>query len=281
MLNKFKSQLHRFWSVSFSSSITLRRARLEELQNQKKQADSKNLSGHGYKVFSQSDEDGIIAAIFERIGLKNKVFVEFGVGDGLENNTLALLCDGWRGLWLEGSKDCCNKISKGLSNFVSSGNLVVQNHFITRENIDILISESIPSGEVDLLSIDIDSNDAHILEAIKSITARVIVMEYNSKFGPSINYRMAYDETYVWKKTDQYGSSLKNLELTLRKKGYSCVGCNVVGTNAFFVRDDLLENKFSAPYTSEHHFEPARFELVGLPSGHRATYNTLNNMSIT
>ena len=103
-------------------------------------------------------------------------------------------------------------------------------------------------------------------------------MEYNAKFGPVINYRMPYDEGYVWQKTDQFGSSLKNLEITLDKRGYSCVGCNVVGTNAFFVRNDLLQNKFLEPFSSEKHFEPARYELVGLPSGHPASYNTLNNI---
>jgi acyl-CoA reductase-like NAD-dependent aldehyde dehydrogenase len=40
--------------------------------------------------------------IFNRIGLTNRVFVEFGVGDGLENNTAALLFDGWSGLWIAG-----------------------------------------------------------------------------------------------------------------------------------------------------------------------------------
>ena len=86
---------------------------------------------------------------------------------------------------------------------------------------------------------------------------------------------MQYDKNYVWRKTDRFGASLKYLELLLCSRGYSCVGCNVVGTNAFFVRDDLLGDHFFAPFTSENHFEPARYELVGLPSGHPSSYETL------
>src|ERR1039458_2203663 len=38
--------------------------------------DPRRLTRFGYKVFSQSDEDGIIAEIFRRIGVDNQVFFE-------------------------------------------------------------------------------------------------------------------------------------------------------------------------------------------------------------
>ena len=43
----------------------------------------KRLEPVGYKVFSQGDEDGVIAEIFRRIGTTDRRFVEFGCGDGL------------------------------------------------------------------------------------------------------------------------------------------------------------------------------------------------------
>ena len=64
----------------------------------------------------------------------------------------------------------------------------------------------------------------------------------------------------------------------MTKRGYSLVGCNVVGINAFFVRNDLLGALFETPYTSEHHFEPARHELVGMPSGHPLSYATFGSI---
>ena len=40
--------------------------------------------------FAQFEEDSITLEILDRIGLRNGYFVEFGVGEGLENNTLEI-----------------------------------------------------------------------------------------------------------------------------------------------------------------------------------------------
>ena len=45
------------------------------------------LKGKGMKHFSQNDEDGAIEAIFDKIGTKDKIYVEFGVEDCNECNT--------------------------------------------------------------------------------------------------------------------------------------------------------------------------------------------------
>ena len=70
-----------------------------------------HLARHGKKVFSQTDEDGIIAEIFERIGTKARNFVEFGVEDGRECNSLWLLMQDWKGLWIEASVKHCKAIA--------------------------------------------------------------------------------------------------------------------------------------------------------------------------
>src|SRR5437868_2912005 len=64
-------------------------------------ADPRRLLRYGFKTYSQNDEDGIIQEIFRRIGAGNRSFVEFGVQNGLECNTVKLLVEGWRGLWIE------------------------------------------------------------------------------------------------------------------------------------------------------------------------------------
>src|SRR5437660_108976 len=76
------------------------RAWLDEM-DRPRNADPKRLLRHGYKVYSQNDEDGIIAEIFRRIGVVGKTFVEFGVETGVECNTAKLLVEGFRGLWIE------------------------------------------------------------------------------------------------------------------------------------------------------------------------------------
>ena len=230
---------------------------------------------HGYKIYSQNDEDGIIREIFRRIGVTTKTFVEIGVGDGLENNTVSLLFEGWKGLWIEGSARQVAKIESGLAETIRRGDLTILHALVTRENINSLISGVVKKPEVDLLSIDIDGNDYHIFEAISCLQPRVVVLEYNAKFVPPIEFCLDYDEAHRWQGDDCYGASLKFLELRLAERGFSLVGCNLTGTNAFFVRSGLVAGKFAEPFTAEEHFEPARHALCGLPSGYAPSYRTL------
>lgn len=248
---------------------------IARLQEKERYQNPHSLLPFGDKLYSQSDEDGIIREIFKRIGVTNKVFVEFGIGNGLENNTLALLFDNWRGLWIDASSRSIRKIRKHYSQIIDSGQLEVIQSFITKDNIDQLISSKIKHCEIDLLSVDIDGNDYHITEAISCIVPRVIVIEYNAKFTPPTLFCMDYDETHIWEKDDCFGASLKFLEINLARKGYCLVGCNLAGVNAFFVREDLVCNKFLTPFTAENHYEPARYYLSGYFAGHPATYKTL------
>jgi len=240
-------------------------------------ADRKHLVPFGRKVYSQTDEDGIISEIFNRIGTTNKVFVEFGVGNGLENNTLALLFQDWTGLWIEGSKKYAQLIRSNLPRMIGSGRLALINEFITQDNINSLISSAISETSIDLLSVDIDGNDFHVLNAIDCIEPRVIVMEYNAKFAPPIQYCMTYDAAHAWGGDDNYGVSLKFLEIELDKRGYSLVGCNMTGTNSFFVKRELAADNFLMPYSAEIHYEPPRFYLASITSGHTSSYKALEN----
>jgi len=250
----------------------LKRTILEGLQKDRRQ-NPLILSGYGYKCFSQNEEDGIIAEIFRRIGGGRKTFIEIGVGNGLENNTLALLYSGWKGAWVEGSAQNCAYINVGFAEAIESERLDLIQAMVTPENINEVLGGY---GSVDLLSVDIDGNDAHVLAAaLKFLDPRVIVVEYNAKFGPSISYCMKNIPGYTWEFTDQFGASLKYFEMMLRGYGYCLVGCNLTGSNAFFVKhNDTPLPDFLFPFTSEVHYEPARYELSAVSSGHACSYTT-------
>jgi len=270
-------ELHRYVKRLENHFAGLRR---DTLLAEGKYQDPLSLPAYGYRIYSQNEEDGMIQEIFKRIGVTNKQFIEFGVGDGLENNTLALLFQGWSGLWIEGNSDYVKKICQGLPQTISSGQLKVVNSFITRDNINELITSNTDGSEIDLLSVDIDGNDAHVLSAIQNTTSRVIIIEYNSKFPPPISYCMKYDVNHVWKLDDSYGASLSYLVELLAERGYSLVGCSLAGVNAFFVRNDLVGDKFQAPFTAEQHYEPARSEFSQPANGHPASYAALENNDI-
>jgi len=224
--------------------------------------DPLRLHRYGFKGHSQFDEDGIIEEILRRIGITTRRFVEFGAGDGLENNTLYLLCQGWQGLWLDRNEDHAKAIREKFRPTLKSKRLVYVNKSLTRENLNDIVERHGFTAEIDVLSIDVDGNDYHIWEAVEVVSPRVVVIEYNAKYRPPVEWVMDYNPKHVFDKTDYCGASLKSLELLGTRKGYKLVGCGLTGANAFFVRDDIVADKFLAPFTAEEHYEPARYILA-------------------
>lgn len=221
-------------------------------------ADPKRLLRHGFKVYSQHDEDGIIQEIFRRIGTTSRTFVEFGVETGVECNTVKLLIEGWRGLWIEANAPACRSINALFEGFLKEKRLALAQSFVTAENINGLIKNGGFGGDIDLLSIDIDFNDYWIWKAIDAANPRVVVIEYNAGLRPPMSVTVPYQPNRAGDGTNFFGASLEAFVRLGRTKGYSVVGCNISGSNAFFVRDDLCADHFIEPATAEEHYEPPR-----------------------
>jgi hypothetical protein len=231
-------------------------------------ADPKRLLRYGFKVFSQCDEDGIIQEIFARIGTGNRSFVEFGVETGIECNTVKLLVEGWRGLWLEGSAPHVAQIRKNFAAFLGDGQLTLNEAFITAENINSMLERGGVTGEIDFLSIDIDCNDYWVWKAITAVNPRVVTIEYNATLRPPLSLVIPYDPARMWDGTNYFGASLEAMVRLGRSKGYRIVGCGISGTNAFFVRNDIAGDLFLDPATAEEHYEPPRYFFGLLKAGH-------------
>jgi hypothetical protein len=195
--------------------------------------------------------------------------VEFGVENN-QHNTGSLLLQGWKAFWLEGSEKSCAAIRLTAKRYIESGQLVLGNEFITRENIASLFGKYGISKEIDLLSIDIDRNTSHVWRALKDWRPRVVIVEYNASFSPSVAWEIPYDADLLWNGSAYFGASLLRLEEIGRELGYSLVGCDLCGVNAFFVRDDLAGDKFCRPYEASNHYEPPRY-FLSLIGGHRAS----------
>ena len=225
-----------------------------------KQADPKTLTAYGFTAFSQTDEDGILEEIYQRIGTTNKQFLEFGCGNGLENNSTYLLFTGWQGLWMDGSRENIEVVRQKFPTYLAAGRLKAIETFITLENINGLIEQSGLDKNLDLLSIDIDGNDYWIWEIIDGVQPRVVVIEYNAIFRPPHKIVQEYNPAHRWRGTNYFGASLKALEELGERKGYRLVGCSFSGANAFFIRQDLIGDRFSAPFTAEHHYRAPRYD---------------------
>jgi hypothetical protein len=230
----------------------------DETLAQPRYADPKRLLRHGFKIYSQHDEDGIIQEIFRRIGTSERTFVEFGVETGVECNTAKLLIEGWRGLWIEANAQSCKGISSIFEAFLKDRRLTLRQSLVTAENINALIADAGLKGEVDLLSIDIDFNDYWVWKAVEIVSPRVVVIEYNAGLRPPLSVTVPYQPNRSADGTNFFGASLAALVRLGETKGYRVVGCNISGSNAFFVRNDLCADHFVEPATAEEHYEPPR-----------------------
>ena len=266
--------------LSLRSDILLTRATAQaQLRVQKEQFttqllastrydDPKRLNRHEAQVFSQNGEDGIIAEIFSRIGTTDRIFVESGAGDGTENNSAYLLLKGWSGFWFDGDDANLQSIRDHFAKPIAAKRLVAAKEFFTAENVlEILQRHGIPT-EFDLLSLDVDRNTSWIWHALKPLRPRVAVVEYNAHIPPQDDWEIPYAPDKTWDGTIMYGAGLLTLESIGRELGYSLVGCDLSGSNAFFVRDDVAVDRFCSPFTARNHYEPIRL-FLNRTWGHR------------
>ena len=215
--------------------------RIEERQLRGLQSDK--LSDYEFKVHSQWGEDGIIQHLLRRVPVARPVFIEFGVQDYTEANTRFLLTNNnWSGLIFDGSADAIASVQR--DPIYWRHQLKAAQAFITRENINSLIESHGLSGEIGLLSVDIDGVDYFVWDAISVVNPAIVIAEYNARFGAeravTVPYDAAFQRSAAHHSNIYYGASLAALVGLGKRKGYAFVGANSAGNNAFFVRRDLL-----------------------------------------
>jgi hypothetical protein len=217
------------------------------LSNQQNLLDSNNLNDYEFKIFSQWGDDGLIQYLIKNVHIKNKIFIEFGVEDYLESNTRFLMMNNnWEGFVIDGSEENMKRLRK--QRWYWKYSLTNKAVFINRENINNLLAET-GFANIGLLHIDIDGNDVHILEALdlSTLNPSIIIMEYNAVFGKDRPITIPYNKEFI--RTNKhysnlyFGASLPAINHVANKKGYSLVVCNLAGNNAYFVRNDLLNEK--------------------------------------
>lgn|ERR1700687_2095732 len=200
-----------------------------------------DLAVYELSLFSQNGEDGVIAEILRRLGSGGRYFVEVGAS-GNEANCL-LLADafGWGGLFVEADRSECESLAH---RYAGRQQVRVVQEFVTRENFAESLRSNGVRNDFDLLSIDIDGNDYWIWDSIAGYAPRIVVIEYNAGLDPASQLVQPYQPQQAWDSTGFYGASLGALRHLAAKKGYRLVHAELTGTNAFFVRGDLVGQQF-------------------------------------
>lgn len=204
--------------------------------------DKKSLNEAEFQVFSQFGDDGIIQWLVNKIN-PPKTFIEFGVENYLESNTrFLLLNNNWSGLVMEANEKHVNYIKSDPVSMYHDLTSVCS--FVSKSNINTLIDNWLQMGydkEVGILSIDIDGNDWWIWNEIIVIKPVIVIVEYNSVMGEK-PWTIPYQSDFARTSTQYWGASLKAFEILAARQGYSLVGCNSNGNNAYFVRNDKAGN---------------------------------------
>ncbi len=183
-----------------------------------------------FSYHSQLGEDKIIHGFLDRMSIANGYFVEFGAWDGkYMSNTYFLYELGWSGCYIEGDprrmhqleKNCPDARARKVCAFVrTEGESSLDN---------ILTANGAP--EVDLLSIDIDSDDYAVWKSLSKFRPRVVVIEYN----PSI----PFDTQYVNPPGANHGNSARSLAELGEARDYSLVAGTLF--NLIFIPRELAE----------------------------------------
>ncbi|CAF0852463.1 unnamed protein product [Brachionus calyciflorus] len=186
------------------------------------------------KNFSQNGEDGVIQEILK---LTNRNYggnyVEIGAGDGFESNTRNLRINfDWSGV----AFDYNNKNLK----------LNVKMKKITHMNILQIFQEQRIDREIDLLSIDTDFSDYWILEKILEFyKPKYVIHEINQQPPDQCVTVAKLNGLAFWDNHSKYfGASLCAYYCLAIRFEYTMVYCESKGVNCFWIRNDILENKF-------------------------------------
>ena len=196
----------------------------------------KRLSQYRRNVTSQFGEDGIIEAIFEKLGIEKGWCVEFGAWDGkLFSNTWNLWHNkGWNAVLIEGDPVRANELEDNVKDYP---NVTCIQSFISHEGETSLyrvLKKTNISEDFELLSIDVDGNDFHIWKEFKQYKPKLVIIEHNPTIPPHIEFVDLPGREGM----EGIGCSAVAIVKLAKEKGYELVCCT--HSNCFFVRRELV-----------------------------------------
>ncbi len=196
------------------------------------------------KVFSQWGEDGIIDYLVTSLDISKPKIVELGVGEFQECNSRFTAEFRNASVYMVDS-------NKNLVNYVKTLDLFWKNNlfpiedFITPESAkEHMISARKLMGGIDIFSIDLDGNDYWILENLDLTGISIVICEYNPIFNeinctvPRSDY---FERTKAHSSGLYFGMSLKASIFLLNSKGFTFIGTNRAGNNAFFIKNEVRD----------------------------------------
>ena len=217
-------------------------------------------------VFSQFGEDGVIERLLALIEPSSKYAVEFGASEGiaLSNVRNLLVNRGWSGLMIEGDDQRAGRLAE---NYRTMPQVQTRSAYVFPGNVETLFDHAGVPKDLDVLSIDIDSNDYYVWRAIHDYRPKIVVIEYNPGYPPPSRAVVAFHPFNHWDGSDYYGASIQAMYELGREKGYELVHVESSGANLFFVDRPYFERLGIRDNSPARMYRPPQY---GLTCGGRA-----------
>src|SRR5215204_771856 len=188
--------------------------------------------------FSNFDEERMLSEFVARLVREEaaRVAVDVGAGDGIRgSNTYALFLQGWRGVGFEGDERRARRLARAYRNLEG---VEARQALVTPANVVELLREHSVPRDFGVLSLDIDSYDYWVLDAVLgSFRPRVVVAEINEKIPPPVRFRVGYDPDFRLQH-HFFGYSIASLEELCARHDYALLALEY--NNAFIAPRELV-----------------------------------------
>ena len=179
------------------------------------------LTDKASNVYTQFGEDGLIDAVFEKIGTTNRHCFEIGASDGVwYSNTLKLRELGWFAALIEGDPVAFDKLKESFG-------MVSDCLFGTIKDLDAALNVTHLDKSPDFGVIDIDGQDFYMWSDLHLYRPRVMLVEIHPYPNEPIPERGGLGQ-----------GGLDSIASLGGKKGYTLVASTYC--NALFVESKLL-----------------------------------------
>ena len=188
--------------------------------------------------FSNFDEERMLEEFVARLvpGEGERIAVDVGAGDGIRgSNTYALFRRGWRGVGFEGDERRARRLARAYRNFED---VEGRHALVTPSNVVALLGAAGVPADFGVLSLDIDSYDYWVLDAVlENFRPRVVVTEINEKVPPPVRFVVRYDPDFRLQH-HFFGYSIASLEELCGRHSYALLALEY--NNAFIAPRELL-----------------------------------------
>jgi hypothetical protein len=213
-----------------------------------------DLADVGFQNFSEFEEDGVLLYLFTILGTTNRTVVEIASQDGricMASNLI--VHHRWTGHLYDGDPIHVRSGQRFFAKHPATRSFppkLSARWFDRRIINDVLREDGVPP-EIDLLSLDLDGIDLYLWDALTWTRPRVLICEFNNVVPIDRALTVPYEAAFKFSDRPPAehlfrSASLKAYQHVSAAKGYRYIGCNALGFNAYFLRNDVGANEFAA-----------------------------------